>query len=40
MRAKARSGIVESARSHCQPSEGIMMRANSTSKHAPSAQKH
>lgn len=39
-KAKANSGPVDRANSHCHPKVGITTNANVTSKHAPKAQKH
>lgn len=38
--AKANNGVVDAAKSHCQPKVGIITSAKATSKHAPKAQKH
>jgi len=38
--ANPSNGAVDNIKSHLQPNVGITIRANRTSKHAPSAQKH
>lgn len=38
--AKPSNGAVDNIKSHFQPNVGITIKANKTSKQAPSAQKH
>lgn len=40
MMAKTKRGAAEKPSNHRQPNVGATARANTTSKHAPSAQKH